>query len=68
MKFNPCNGNCTEEGTHCEGCGRSHEEIAEMGELVGRLVNFAREMEYENIEDFSSSVAATIRFKMGLGH
>ena len=30
MKFSPCNGKCTEDGTHCEGCGRSHEEIAEM--------------------------------------
>ena len=68
MKFNPCNGNCTEEGSHCEGCGRTHEEIAEMGELVGGLVNFAREMEYDNIEDFANGVAGTIRFKMGVGH
>ena len=68
MKFNPCNGNCTEEGSHCEGCGRSHEEIAEMGELVGGLVNFARKMEYDNIEDFANGVAGTIGFKMGVGH
>ena len=30
MDFVACNGDCTEEGTHCEGCGRSHEEIAEL--------------------------------------
>lgn len=29
MKFGPCIGGCTNEGTHCEGCGRSHEEVAE---------------------------------------
>lgn len=68
MKFKPCNGNCTEEGTHCEGCGRSHEEIAEMRELVGGLTTFARKMEYENLEDFADGVASTIKFKMGLVH
>ena len=30
MKFVPCNSDlCTKDGTHCAGCGRSHEEIAE---------------------------------------
>ena len=30
MKFSPCiAGKCTDQGTHCEGCGRTHEEIAE---------------------------------------
>ncbi|MDD1613160.1 MAG: DUF1289 domain-containing protein, partial [Methylococcaceae bacterium] len=29
MKFSPCiSGKCTYEGTHCGGCGRTHEEIA----------------------------------------
>ena len=68
MKFNPCNGDCTEEGSHCEGCGRSQEEIAEMGELVGSLVAFARKMDYENVEEFAGGVAGTIKFKMGAGH
>lgn len=68
MKFSPCTGNCTEEGTHCEGCGRSHAEIAKMRELVGNLVAFADEMEYENIEDFAKGVAGSIMYKMGEGH
>lgn len=66
MIFTPCNGNCTEEGTHCEGCGRSHEEIAEMRELVGGLVAYAEKMQFENIEDFANGVAGSIKYKMGL--
>jgi Ca-activated chloride channel family protein len=42
MKFNPCTGECTDDGTHCEGCGRSHEEIEEMRNQVAGLVEFAR--------------------------
>ena len=68
MKFSPCTGKCTEEGTHCEGCGRSHEEIAEMKALVGVLTAFAEKMKYENSEDFANGVAASIKYKMGAGH
>ena len=68
MKFSPCTGNCTEQGTHWEGCGRSHEEIAEMKKLVGNLVAFAEKMKYENIEDFANGVAGSIKYKMGEGH
>ena len=68
MKFSPCTGKCTEEGTHCEGCGRSHEEIAEMREPVGLLVELAHKMQYENIEDFAQAVGDSIKYKMGLEH
>ena len=68
MKFNPCTGKCTEEGSHCEGCGRSHEEIAEMKTLVAGLVAFAQKMEYENIEEFVDGVAGSIKYKLGEGH
>lgn len=68
MKFSPCNGKCTEEGEICEGCGRSHEEIAEMKMLVDGLVAFANKKGYENIEDFANGTADTIRYKMGIGH
>ena len=64
--FKPCSGDCTEEGTHCEGCGRSHEEVAELRELVAGLVAYAEKMEYENIEDFANGVAGGIKFEMGL--
>ncbi|MCK5263208.1 MAG: DUF1289 domain-containing protein [Gammaproteobacteria bacterium] len=68
MKFSPCTGKCTEEGTHCEGCGRSHEEIAEMKTLVADLVVFAQKMGYENIDEFADGVAGSIKYKLGEGH
>lgn len=59
MQFSPCQGgsNCTEEGTHCQGCGRSHEEIAETRELVNGLAQYIVKMDYENVEDFIKFVA-----------
>ncbi len=68
MKFSPCTGKCTDQGTHCEGCGRSHEEIAEMNTLVGNLITFAEKMNYENVDDFADGVAGSIKYKMGEGH
>jgi len=66
--FNPCNGECTEDGAHCKGCGRSHEDIAEMRRLVGALVAYAEQKEYENIEDFANGVAGSIRYAMSGEH
>jgi hypothetical protein len=68
MKFIPCTGDCTEEGTRCEGCGRSHGEIAAMRQSVDDLVALADKMKYDNIEDFANAVATSINYKMGLGH
>jgi hypothetical protein len=68
MKFNPCTGECTDQGTHCENCGRSHEEIAEMLGPVEELVALAEKMKYENLEDFANAVAGSIKYKMGVGH
>jgi len=65
MKFSPCTGECTDEGTHCEGCGRSHEEIAEMRILVAGLIEFANKMNYENYQDFAAAVAGNIKYMMG---
>ncbi len=64
MKFVPCNSACTYEGTHCEGCGRSHEEIAEMKKLVMACVDFAQRQEYENIDDYVNALAKSIRKKL----
>lgn len=65
MKFNPCIvGKCTEEGTHCKGCGRSHVEIAETKQLVKALVNFAQKMDYENVEDFSGFIGQSLLKKL----
>ncbi len=64
MKFVPCQDKCTYEGTHCEGCGRSHVEIAETKQLVAGLVDFARKMEYENSEEFANYIAQKVLSKL----
>jgi hypothetical protein len=68
MKFKPCNGQCTDEGLHCEGCGRTHQEIEAMRGPVNDLVALAGKMEYENLEDFADAVGAGIKYQMGLDH
>ena len=68
MKFNPCNGECTEEGQYCEGCGRSHQEVEAMRRPVEELVALAHKMNYDNTDDFANAVAGSIKYKMGAGH
>ncbi len=62
MKFIPCKGSafCTEEGTHCEGCGRSHVEIAETRSLVNGLVEFVQKQDYDNPEDFAQFISGSL--------
>lgn len=43
---------CTEDGTHCRACGRSHEEINALRSLINSVTEFATKMEYENNEEF----------------
>ena len=64
MKFRPCNGGCTDKGTHCDGCGRTHEEVAEFNRLVGGLAAQVLEQGYENIDDYANSVAKSIFYKL----
>ncbi len=64
MKYNPCADNCTYEGTHCQGCGRTHEEIADIKKMVMALVNFAQEHEYENSEDFVNAIGQSVLKKL----
>lgn len=65
MQFKPCiSGQCTEEGTHCQGCGRSHVEIAETKQMIGDLVSFAQKQEYENVEDFAQFVGKVLLKKL----
>ena len=64
MKFNPCIDKCTYEGTHCEGCGRSHEEIAETKKLVMAVVNFAQTQGYENGDEFANAIGQSIAKKL----
>ena len=68
MKFSPCNGECTDDGIYCEGCGRSHQEVDAMRRPVEELVALAQKMNYENLDDFANAVAGSIRYRMGEGH
>jgi len=56
MKFNPCNDKCTYEGSHCQGCGRSHQEIANTKKLVMSIVSFIKSQNYENSEEFVNTI------------
>lgn len=60
MKFSPCIDKCTQEGSHCEGCGRTHQEIAETKKMVMALVNYAKMKNYENSEEFANAVGKKI--------
>jgi len=64
MKYKACNGGCTKAGTHCDGCGRTHEDVAKFNTMVKELAAYALEKEYENIDDFANSVATGIYYKL----
>jgi hypothetical protein len=64
MKFNPCIDQCTYEGSHCEGCGRSHAEIAETKKLVMSIVDFIQTQDYDNGEDFINAVSKSVLKKL----
>ena len=64
MKYRPCTGACTKDGTHCDGCGRTHEEVATLNKMVKDLAAYAVEMEYDNTEDYANSVAKGIYYKL----
>lgn len=64
MKFSPCIDQCTKDGTHCQGCGRSHEEIAATKQIVQSAIAFIREQEYENPEDFVAAISKSILKKL----
>jgi predicted Fe-S protein YdhL (DUF1289 family) len=68
MKFVPCNGECTDKGIYCEGCGRTHQEIEAMRRPVEALAALARKMEYENLEDFANAVAQSVKYQLGMEH
>jgi predicted Fe-S protein YdhL (DUF1289 family) len=60
MKFNPCIDQCTSEGTICQGCGRTHQEIADTKKLVMSIVSFIKAQEYENAEEFMSTISKSV--------
>lgn len=64
MKFNPCIDLCTYEGTHCEGCGRSRQEIADTKKLVMSIVEFIQAQDYENAEEFMAAISKSVLKKL----
>ncbi len=58
-RFIPCAGKseCTEGGSHCQGCGRSHGEIAQTRLLLHSLADLVVESGYENVAEFSAYMA-----------
>ena len=68
MKFVPCNGNCTDKGIYCEGCGRTHQEIEAMRKPVEALAALAKKMDYENIDEFANAVAGSVKYHLDPGH
>lgn len=64
MIFSPCNGKCTDQGTHCEGCGRTHTEVAETRKMVADIVAYAQKKGYENVEDYANSIARSVIYKL----
>ena len=52
--FKPCVNRtaCTEDGTHCRACGRSHEEILLTRDIITQVTNFLVNMDYDNHEEF----------------
>jgi hypothetical protein len=60
MKFNPCIDKCTYEGSHCQDCGRSHQEIANTKKLVMSIVSFIKSQDYENSEEFVNTISKSV--------
>lgn len=64
MKFNRCIDQCTSEGSHCQGCGRSFEEIADTKKLVASIVSFIQSQDYENSEEFVNAISKSVLKKL----
>lgn len=60
MRYQPCVDKCSSEGTHCSGCGRSHQEIAETKQLVKSIVDFVQQQAYENPEEFLDKIRHSV--------
>jgi len=66
MKFSPCLDQCTKDGTHCLGCGRSHTEIAATKAIVNAVVEFIKQQQYDNPHDFVAAISKSILKKASL--
>lgn len=64
--FKPCVSRiaCTEDGTHCRACGRSHEEINALRTLLNQVADFALQMDYDNNEEFLDYLKSKVLKKL----
>ena len=58
MKFSPCTAECTSEGSHCGGCGRSRVEISETQVITKQLVAHLVKYHYDDPENFLDNIKA----------
>jgi uncharacterized hydantoinase/oxoprolinase family protein len=61
-KFIPCQGKtaCREDQEGCKTCGRSHEEIMRLRNLMDQLCTLAEEYQYENINEYAEYIQKKI--------
>ena len=66
MQFKPCvsRNACTDDGTHCRACGRSHEEIMRTRTLINAVSAFTAEMKYENVQEFLTYFSKKVQKKL----
>ena len=64
--FKPCVSRtaCTEDGTHCRACGRSHEEINALRSLINEVTAFSQKMGYDNNEEFLEYMKSKVLKKL----
>ncbi len=64
--FKPCLGKyaCTDDGTHCRACGRSHTEIQHTRQLIDELADFIQTANYSNVEEFTTYISRKVTHKI----
>ena len=64
--FRPCidRSACTEGGSHCRACGRSHAEIEALRRQVVELADFIEAMGYGNPDDFLDWLQKKVRKRL----
>lgn len=65
-KFVPCisRNACTEDGSHCRACGRSHQAIDATRRLTGEVAAFVIAMGYDNVDEFLAYLADKVKKKV----
>lgn len=65
-QFKPCvdRNACTEDGTHCRACGRSHAEINQVRQLINQTYTLIETWGYDNPEEFFAYLEKKIGKKL----